>query len=119
MRTINLKATGIPATRIPFTEPPMHYDERDRLCGPPGAFLDSSVIGPNTWILCCPSCGEAGSPREGAKWRATAGSFDDVTTLTLEPSIAKSCCGWHGYLEKGFFVINRSDAAAIIARLTV
>jgi hypothetical protein len=118
MRTVNLQATGIPASRIPVIFPAddgetkestVYYDERNRLCGPPGAFLDSSVIGPNSWILCCPSCGEAGSPREGAKWRITAGSFDDVATLTLEPSIAKSCCGWHGYLERGFFVINRSD----------
>ena len=127
-RTINLQATGIPASRIPVIFPPddgeagkestVYYDERDRLCGPPGAFLDSSVIGPNTWILCLAQArGEAGSPHEGAKWTATAGSFDDVTTLTLEPSIAKSCCGWHGYLEQGAFVINRSDVAAIAAAI--
>jgi hypothetical protein len=94
--------TGVPASMIPFTEPPMYY-KGDRLFGPPGAFLARVPTDPDHWVLCCPGCGEAGSPREGAHWTAAQGSFDDVTTLTLEPSIAKSCCGWHGWLRAGIF----------------
>lgn len=101
--TVDPKRTGVKASMIPFTEPPMYYNERNRLCGPLGAFLERVPTNENSWILCCPGCGEAGSPREGARWQCTEGSFDDVTTLTLAPSIAKSCCGWHGYLKNGVF----------------
>lgn len=98
------KRTGVKASLIPVEFPPVYYDERNRMCGPPGAFLDRDP--PNSadrWILCCPGCGEAGSPRDGQHWQCVQGSFDDVTTLTLSPSIAKSCCGWHGYLKNGVF----------------
>lgn len=99
---IDPKRTGVKATMIAFTEPPMYY-ENDRLHGPLGAFLDRVGTDPNNWILCCPGCGQAGSPRDGAHWTAEQGSFADVSTLTLSPSIAKSCCGWHGYLKNGVF----------------
>lgn len=96
-----MSVNSVKASMIPFTEPPMHY-VNDRLHGPPGAFLEHTSW-PSSWVLCCPGCGEAGSPRDGQKWTATEGSFEDVTTLTLTPSIAKSCCGWHGYLRNGVF----------------
>lgn len=96
-------AADVKATLIPFTEPPMHY-KNGQLHGPPGAFLSREGLDENHWVLCCPGCGEAGSPRDGARWRIVSGSFDDVGTLTLEPSILKNCCGWHGYLRYGVFV---------------
>lgn len=57
--------------------------------------------------IACPQCGEIGGPNHGAIWSVINGDPDDVTTLTLEPSIQKSCCGWHGYLHNGQFVIER------------
>lgn len=99
---VDPKRTGIKASLIPFTEPPMYYKD-NRLHGPLGAFIERDGLGASSWVLCCPGCGEAGSPKEGAKWTCTKGSFEDVTSLTLSPSIAKGCCGWHGYLNNGVF----------------
>jgi hypothetical protein len=101
-RDADPKRTGVKASMIQYTEPPIYYDG-NRLCGPPGAFINRMEQNLSHWILCCPGCGEAGSPRDGHAWTATQGSFDDVSTLTLSPSIAKSCCGWHGYLRNGVF----------------
>lgn len=103
------KRTGVKASLIPWNSPPMECPD-GRWFGPPGAFMDLVDIGlPNKWVLCCPGCGELGSPRKGASWTATKGSFADVTTLTLRPSIAKSCCGWHGYLNSGVFELQPRD----------
>jgi hypothetical protein len=88
-----------------FGEPPMYLKD-GRWYGPPGAFLNRESTDASHWLLCCPGCGEAGAPRTGATWRITAGSFEDVSTLTLEPSIAtncRACPGWHGYLRNGIF----------------
>ncbi len=59
---------------------------------------------------CCPGCGVYGLLRAGDHqpapspvWQITAGSRDDVTTLSLTPSILTACCGWHGYLTGGVF----------------
>ncbi len=93
----------VAASTIPWTEPPLEL-VNDKWYGPRGAFIDSNP--PNSgdhWVLCCPRCGQLGSCREGQRWQVTGGSWDDVTTLTLSPSIAKSCCGWHGYLRGGLF----------------
>jgi hypothetical protein len=98
--TIDPKRTGVKATMIPWTEPPMEL-VNDRWHGPLGAFIQSGA--PEHWTLCCPGCGELGSPRDGAVWSVTSGSWDDVSTLTLSPSIAKNCCGWHGFLRHGVF----------------
>lgn len=64
-------------------------------------------------VLACPGCGRfsgmtCGHPKppndDGATWDITGGSLDDVTTLTLSPSInCVGCCGWHGYLTNGVF----------------
>lgn len=96
------KRTGVKASMIPWTEPPLDL-VNDRWHGPHGAFIKRLPTDASNYLLCCPGCGETGSPRIGAKWTATQGSFDDVTTLTLSPSIAKSCCGWHGFLRNGVF----------------
>lgn len=93
--------SGVKATKIPWSEPPM-YLENDRWFGPPGAYIGYDVRN-ETYSLCCPGCGELGGPREGAKW---IGWQEDVTTMTLRPSIAKSCCGWHGYLNCGVFELQ-------------
>lgn len=93
----------IRASLIPFEQPPLEI-VKHRWYGPRGAFIDRNP--PNSgdaWILCCPRCGQMGGNNDGAKWRVVAGSFDDVTMLTLSPSILKSCCGWHGYLRNGVF----------------
>lgn len=92
--------TGVKATLISWGEPPMYLEE-DRWHGPIGAFITTD--NPDHWLLCCPGCGELGSPKDGAKWTIASGSWEDVSTLTLTPSIAKSCCGWHGYLKNGVF----------------
>jgi hypothetical protein len=44
------------------------------------------------------------APVDGATWTPVEGDWSDVTTLTLTPSVARSCCGWHGYLRAGKFV---------------
>lgn len=93
---------GVKASMIPWMEPPLELID-GHWHGPPGAFLDRHGTDSSHWLLCCPGCGEVGSPRDGAKWTCEQGSFDDVTTLTLSPSILKSCCGWHGYLRNGVF----------------
>jgi hypothetical protein len=94
--------TGIKASMIPWNEPPLYID-KGLWFGPPGAFIENT--NPDNWRLCCPGCGQVGSPRDGAKWTVESGSWADVTTLTLFPSIAKSCCGWHGYLKNGVFEV--------------
>jgi hypothetical protein len=99
---VDPKRTGVKATMIAWTEPPIEMID-GLWHGPPGAFLDRHGTDPDHWLLCCPGCGQVGAPRDGAHWTATAGSFADVTTLTLSPSILKSCCGWHGYLRNGVF----------------
>lgn len=91
---------GIKASMINWTEPPMELIG-DRWYGPPGAFINGTTL--KSWRLCCPGCGELGSPRDGQSWKEDSGSFADVSTLTLTPSILKSCCGWHGYLINGVF----------------
>ncbi len=64
-------------------------------------------------LFACPGCGRSGAIRaahpkppngSGATWDITGGSLDDITTLTLSPSInCVGCCGWHGYLKNGVF----------------
>jgi len=57
----------------------------------------------------CPGCGQLliipigqaiSDPRH---WDIIEGSGLDPTSLSLMPSIANSCCGWHGYLKEGVF----------------
>ncbi len=91
---------NVKATMMPWTEPPMQL-VNDRWHGPPGAFILGTT--PEHWTLCCPGCGELGSPRDGATWSVAGGRWDDVSTLSLSPSILKGCCGWHGYLRNGVF----------------
>ncbi len=103
---IDPKRSGIKASLIEWAEPPM-YLENHRWHGPLGAFLEREGIGlPRNWLLCCPGCGELGAPKDTASWTAPLGSFADVTTLTLRPSILKDCCGWHGYLTHGVFELE-------------
>lgn len=100
---VDPKRTGVPATRITWTEPPVVlYD--GRWYGPPGAMIPrvDHASGLN-FLICCPGCGQLGTARDGAKWRVVAGTEEDVSTLTVEPSILKNCCGWHGYLRHGVF----------------
>jgi hypothetical protein len=62
----------------------------------------------------CPGCGRVACVRvshpkpdnsNGATWDVVSGSVEDVTTLSLQPSInCTGCCGWHGYLTNGVFV---------------
>jgi len=62
-------------------------------------------------LFSCPGCGRpgairAGNPKSGdpPSWDVTGGSLDDVTMLTLAPSIhCVGCCGWHGFLQNGVF----------------
>ena len=64
---------------------------------------------PDRLMFCCPGCGlwggvRATHPKESSSWDIIAGSLDDVTTLTLAPSInCIGCCGWHGHLKNGVF----------------
>lgn len=99
---VDPKRTGIEASKIKWTEPPMFLVD-GRWYGPCGAIL---LRDGGSFVLCCPGCGEAGSGRDDARWQVTEGSWDDVSSLTLRPSIAKSCCGWHGYLTRGNFQLE-------------
>jgi hypothetical protein len=103
---IDPKRTGVKAREIPNW--PNAADEQARFFGEPGDMIrtahgDGSVYG---FLVACPGCGQFGSLPVHAsapvRWSVT-GSLDDVTTLSLEPSILKHCCSWHGWLRKGVF----------------
>lgn len=97
--------SGVKAHKIDWTEPPMELID-GKWYGPPGAMIPrTGATDGIEHLICCPGCGQVGSARDGAKWQVAAGSLEDVTTLTLIPSIAKGCCGWHGYLRNGVFVV--------------
>lgn len=95
------KRTGVKAAMIPWVESPAV--QGGVWVGPHGAFLDREGTGDSWWILCCPGCGEMGSPTEGQSWVIEAGSFRDVESLTLWPAIERDCCGWRGRLTAGVF----------------
>lgn len=67
----------------------------------------------NRLQFACPGCGQWGGirighpkPTETPSWDIVAGTTDDPTTLTVSPSIhCVGCCGWHGYLRNGEFVL--------------
>jgi hypothetical protein len=101
---VDPKRTGVKASRIEWTEPPMFLDGH-LWYGPIGAMIhregaDDFGVG---FLICCPGCGQLGGARQGHKWTVSGGSATDVTTLSLTPSIQKHCCGWHGYLRHGVF----------------
>jgi len=105
---IDPKRSGVKASLQAWGEPTFHLldcgQERQRWFGPPGAFAHLSIKdGQISYALACPGCGQLGGPNKGANWTVEAGSIEDPLTLTLRPSIAKSCCGWHGYLTDGVF----------------
>jgi len=68
-------------------------------------------LGGDHLLFACPGCGRTGAiraanpkPGDSPSWDIASGSLDDVTTLTLSPSInCVGCCGWHGYLTGGVF----------------
>lgn len=63
-------------------------------------------------MFTCPGCAKwggivIGSPKPVTRpsWDIVSGTPEDVTKLTLSPSInCVGCCGWHGYLKNGVFV---------------
>lgn len=76
--------------------------------GEPGqsGMLYNTVI-----MIACPGCGKFGSmsvdvikPTQSPSWQIVKGVKEDVTSLSLIPSInCTGCCGWHGYLTDGVF----------------
>ncbi len=105
MMEIDSKRTGIRAKEI-YEIPPI--DDAAKCCGEPGSVLrhrnESGLT--SQFSFCCPGCGSlcAVGIRNGrADWQVTGGSEEDVTTLSLSPSILNYCCGWHGYLRNGVF----------------
>lgn len=69
-------------------------------------------------IFVCPcGCGCVGSMtirREGQSEKPAWAWNGDKVNPTLEPSIQKtSPCRWHGFLERGWFVLDRSQAPAV------
>jgi hypothetical protein len=98
------KRTGVKARGGPWTEPPMELID-GRWYGPPGYMIPTEDINHvfAGFVIACPGCGQLGTARAGAKWDVVGGSREDVTTLSLSPSILKNCCGWHGYLRNGVF----------------
>lgn len=68
-------------------------------------------LGADHLLFSCPGCGRPGAirashPKSGdpPSWDVTGGTLDDVTGLTLHPSInCVGCCGWHGWLTAGVF----------------
>ena len=104
--TIDTQRTGVKALQSDWANPFIKCID-GRWNAPPGTMiLCHDIDGSSYFIIACPSCGEMGAPRYGVKWTAIEGSQNDVTTLTLSPSILKSCCGWHGYLVRGIFQLS-------------
>lgn len=111
---IDPKRTGVKARLI------ADWSEEDGRTGDgfrksiPGDMLrtnnpDGSLCG---FLIACPGCGQWGGinlfckDRPQSNWTVMAGSPDDVTTLSVHPSILISCCGWHGFLKNGVFVVE-------------
>jgi hypothetical protein len=99
----NVKAREIP-------DWPSPADENARFFGQPGDMIrshnsDGTLYG---FFIACPRCGQFGVVTIGSKstanWVVIGGTTDDVTTLSLQGSILKHCCGWHGHLTNGEFV---------------
>lgn len=85
-----------------WTEPPCELID-GRWHSPPGTMVpreqeDGRIL---DYVIACPGCGQMGTGRDGMVWRVIAGKLEDVTTLSLTPSILNGCCGWHGYLTAG------------------
>lgn len=120
---VDPKATGVKAREIPNWPEPA--DGQARFFGQPGdmirTFRHNAQNLTHGFLVACPGCGQFGSiaifPMEGPHWNivsgltsvggvtldAGPGDINDVTTLSLSPSILKHCCGWHGYLRHGVF----------------
>lgn len=107
---VDPKRTGVKARLVPTADQGERTDD-GFLCGLPGDMVrttnqDGSLYG---FLIACPGCGQYGGIALGDKdnparnWRVTAGGPEDVTTLSVEPSILIHCCGWHGYLRNGVF----------------
>jgi hypothetical protein len=105
--TVDPKRTGVKAREIP--EWPEQPDGSARFYGQPGDMLrtkktDGSLYG---FLVACPGCGQFGAIPVCAdapvRWVVGPGDVNDVTTLSLTPSILKHCCGWHGFLRRGVF----------------
>ncbi len=105
---VDPKRTGVKAREVPDMG---RADERARFCGEPGDMVRAYRHNATDLLwgfnVACPGCGQFAAvptfPTEGARWEVTGGSVEDVTTLTLSPSILKDCCGWHGHLRAGVF----------------
>lgn len=99
---VDPKRTGVKAFNL-------HSEDwefiNDKWRGPPGGMtrIDGDDEGHAGHSIACPGCGIIGAACPGAKWTTDWGVPNDVTTLTMNPSLAKSCCGWHGYLRNGVF----------------
>ncbi len=102
------KTRTCPAIQLPDwpnSEIPEHGDY-----GVPGS-ARRTFAGHDHFSFACPGCGRMGaitaSHPKNAKspsWDVVSGTLDDVTTLTLAPSIhCVGCCGWHGFLRAGVF----------------
>ncbi len=76
--------------------------------GEPGAGR-RTFEGKDHFSFACPGCGRMGAitctkPKTPHSWEIVSGSLDDVTSLTLAPSIfCTGCCKWHGFLREGVF----------------
>ena len=102
---IDNKRTGVKATNIEeyFPEAPL------------GACIWYPKL--NKLSFACPGCGLFGGvrighpkPKQTPSWDITKGSPEDVTTLTIRPSInCVGCCGWHGFLNQGVFELEARD----------
>jgi len=105
--TIDSKRSGVRAVRVTWGALEWRDDRGwagGGWYGEPGSMVPLvGAVGIAGYLIACPGCGRLGGPKEGARWEVTAGNPADVTTLTVRPSIAKDCCGWHGYLTNGVF----------------
>lgn len=72
---------------------------------------DDRIVGLD--FICPCGCGSIGAlmivsgfgPKD--LWRLTNGDYENPT---LEPSVQKtSPCRWHGFLERGYWCLNRAD----------
>ena len=95
------KRTGLKAKAVVFADDPTYPE-----------FAEPGTMEWRGWgfLLACPGCGSVsgisvGADKKSPRWLVAGGSVDDVSTLTLEPSLnCVGCCGWHGHLRGGTFV---------------
>jgi hypothetical protein len=103
---VNPKRTGVKAKTVVFTA-----DDFCDYAEPGSVQIKHDDCNGHYMVNACPGCGRVQAmhighpkPSDSPSWDITIGSVNDVTTMTLSPSInCIGCCKWHGHLRNGIF----------------